>query len=450
MKKILSGCAAVVFSAGFANATDLPVRAPNVYKATSAYSWSGLYGGISGGYAWGENKIVEPNLAGLPPTIKTKPNGGFGGLQLGYNNHFAPHWLIGGEIDISAGDIQGDAAFNAPPVLTMQDKFNFFGTARTRFGYVQDRWLVYGTAGAIWLQDKYKLLAPGSVLQVDAQQYHVGWVFGGGVEYAVDNRWSWKLEYLYAPFSRSHDTGQGITRSWDPSFSFVRAGLNYRFADGGAPASYMPAKAAAPRSNWSGSYIGLHGGYGWARLEENQTQLNGVALLKPDGWYGGFQGGYNWLFAPQYLLGFEIDTSFGSLKGDQPFASAPGVPTSGKIDNLGTARLRLGYLVTPDTLLYATGGAAYAREKLSVASAVAFETMNTKVDHLGWTIGGGVEYKFAPEWSLKAEYLYADLGTFKDNTPSLALTRTGDLTLNTVRVGINYSGPVIERLFGGR
>ena len=68
-----------------------------------------------------------------------------------------------------------------------------------------------------------------------------------------------------------------------------------------------------------------------------------------------------------------------------------------------------------------------------------------------WVVGGGVEYKFAPEWSLKAEYLYADLGDFKANVPFIVgVTRTSDMTLNTVRVGVNYSGPVIERFFSTR
>lgn len=438
MKKFLLASVLAVLGTSPALAADLPAKAP-VYNPAPAYSWSGVYGGISGGYAWGENKIVDSIAA--PGTQRLKPSGGFGGVQFGYNNHFAPHWLIGTEVDLSAGDIQDTTT--SVGGATMEDKFNFFGTARTRFGYVQDRWLVYGTIGAIWLQDKYRAGLPGIVTYADSKQYHVGWVFGGGVEYAVDNRWSWKLEYLYAPLDRSHDTAVAV-RSWDSNFNLVRVGLNYRFADGGAPSSHMPVKAVAPRSIWNGSYIGVHGGYGRGKLDETFSPV-GTASLKPDGWYGGFQGGYNWLFAPQLLLGIEVDSSFGDLKDSTAFSLSP-FQANGKIEDLGTARLRLGYLVTPDTLLYATGGAAYAGEKFSST----FVGMNTKVDHLGWTIGGGVEYKFAPEWSLKAEYLYADLGTFKDNTPSLALTRTGDLALNTVRVGINYSGPVIERLFGGK
>ena len=440
MKKILLGCAAFILCAGVANATDLPAKAPNIYKATPAFSWSGLYGGISGGYGWGENKISDGAVnAGALNTYK--PAGWFGGVQLGYNSQFAPHWLIGGEVDISGGKI--DDSLTASAGTPGKDEFNAFGTARTRFGYVQDRWLVYGTAGAIWLRDRNKTTFGGATL-TDNMQYHVGWVFGGGIEYAVDNRWSWKLEYLYAPLDRSHDNkGAGATVTTDANFSVLRVGLNYRFGDGAAPASYMPAKAVAPRSNWAGSYLGLHGGYGWGTIHEVYSPI-GTASFKPDGGYGGFQGGYNWLFAPNALLGVEVDSSFGDLKDNSSFTA--GNAGTAKIDDLGTARLRLGYLMTPDTLLYVTGGAAYAREKSTAAG-----IFNTKVDHLGWTIGGGVEYKFAPDWSLKAEYLYADLGEFRANVPFIvALTRTSDITLNTVRVGINYSGPVIERFFNAR
>lgn len=441
MKKFLLGCAAVVVSAGASFATDLPARAPAaIYKATPAYSWSGLYGGISGGYAWGENKISDNGIA--VPSTTYKPAGGFGGVQIGYNSQFAPHWMIGGEVDISGGKIDDNT--QPVPGVNGKNEFNAFGTARTRFGYVQDNWLVYGTFGAIWLRDEYK--ARGGIPVTDATQYHVGWVFGGGLEYAVDQRWSWKLEYLYAPLDRSHNSIAGTTISWDPNFSIVRLGLNYRFADGGTQASYMPVKAAAPRSSWNGGYLGVHGGYGWSELDTVRTGAAGAgnASLKPDGGYGGMQGGYNWLFAPNALIGIEVDSSYGELKDSGPMAGAVGTLNS-KIEDLGTARLRLGYLMTPDTLLYATGGAAYAREKSSSTTGV-----NTKVDHLGWTVGAGVEYMFAPQWSLKAEYLYADLGTFKDNDQLNAVVTKSDLTINTVRVGVNYYGPVIERLFTAR
>jgi opacity protein-like surface antigen len=53
-------------------------------------------------------------------------------------------------------------------------------------------------------------------------------------------------------------------------------------------------------------------------------------------------------------------------------------------------------------------------------------------------------------WSLKVEYLWADLGKFNDTRPAFAQGRVTDLNVNTVKVGINYSGGIIERFFGGR
>lgn len=438
MQKFLLGCAAVLASAGAAFATDLPARTPApIYKAAPAYSWSGLYGGIHGGYGLGENEISDnvPPLAG-----KFKPTGGFGGIQIGYNSQFSQHWMIGAQIDLSVGSISDNFS-----VGTATGKINFdsFGTARTRFGYVQDRSLLYVTGGAIWLRDKYTASDPAGGF-TDSTQYHVGWVWGGGIEYAFDARWSMSLEYLYAPLDRSWDiSGAGDIRRWDANFSIVRAGLNYRFGDAGAPAGYLPVKAAAPRSSWSGSYIGLHGGYGWSTLDKFDGFVPLTAILHPEGAYGGFQAGYNWLYAPNALLGIEIDSSFGDLK---QTASGGGVTATGKIEDLGTARLRLGHLMTPDTLVYVTGGAAYAREK-STDTFGAGDT--TRADHLGWTIGGGAEYKFAPEWTLKAEYLYADLGRFTDSDLTNA-TKKSDMTLGTVRVGLNYQGSILERLFGGR
>src|SRR6185312_10720626 len=109
--------------------------------------------------------------------------------------------------------------------------------------------------------------------------------------------------------------------------------------------------ASIPRSNWSGGNIGAHGGYAWGKLDDAFTPLKGQASLKPDGGYGGFQGGYNWLFATNAVLGIEIDSSFGDLK-DNGIYSVSLQEATGKVDKLGTARLRLGYLVMPDTLLY--------------------------------------------------------------------------------------------------
>jgi outer membrane immunogenic protein len=461
---LLSG-AFLLASAAYASAADLPVKAP-AYKVAAPYSWSGFYGGISGGYGFGSNDVFDSyNIATV--SHHYDPRGGFGGVQFGYNNQFAPHWLIGSEFDLSFGDVHDDfTILGGGNVTSTKDKFDWFGTARTRFGYVQDKTLIYATGGAIWVHEKFS--APitslgGNDVHEDISQYHVSWVVGGGIEYAIDPRWSFKLEYLYAPFDGTHDSLGGMSTSSDPAFQVVRAGLNYRFADNGAPASYMPTKATMPRSDWNGSYLGVHGGYGWSKagydLADNfpGTPIVAHGSADPDGGFGGFQGGYNWVFAPQWLAGAEVDSSFGDLNGGGFFNATNGgvpfvthSPVTAKIEDLGTARLRLGYLVTPDVLVYGTGGAAYARAQLSDGAGD-----NSKFDHLGWIAGGGIEWKFAPTWSAKLEYDYADLGAVSIDGPNGSFAggitiadRSYDLTLQTIKVGLNYSGPVIERFFG--
>lgn len=429
MKKFLLGSAFAILGTGAALATDLPIKAPaQMYNPAPVYSWSGVYGGISGGYAWGKNEVLN-QVGGVSQSVS--PSGGFGGVQLGYNYQFSPNWLIGGEIDMSFGDISD----TGPTIPAARSKFDAFGTARTRFGYVQNNWLLYGTAGAIWLQDKTSIVVPGSTI-ASVSGYHVDWVFGGGVEYAVDPRWSWKLEYLYAPFGRNFDFGEGPNESRKPTLNIVRVGLNYKFG-GAASANYMPVKAAAPQSSWHGSYIGLHGGYGWA--DSDRFVSGNTYSLKPDGWFGGIQGGYNWVYAPNMLFGFEIDSAWGDLKKNGVGSNT--APATAKIDDLGTARFRLGY-IAGDMLYYGTAGAAYAQEKFTSAAG-----NNARLDHLGWVVGAGVEYRFAPQWTAKLEYNYADLGDYKY---SFGSQKTSDLTLQTVKVGINYYGSVVERLFTGR
>src|SRR5690606_36119322 len=88
-----------------------------------------------------------------------------------------------------------------------------------------------------------------------------------------------------------------------------------------------------------------------------------------------------------------------------------------KLDWFGTLRGRLGYTLTPSMLLYGTGGLAYARVSTDLIAmgnnwpglkhGTPYETSET---HVGWTIGAGAEYAFHRNWSVRAEYLYADFG----------------------------------------
>lgn len=170
------------------------------------------------------------------------------------------------------------------------------------------------------------------------------------------------------------------------------------------------APPAAPLFNWTGFYIGGHGGYSWG----DATGLN------PDGGFGGGQIGVNYQFAPNWVWGVEADVSGGNLHDSS-------VPLgSFKTDVFGTARARLGYTVDR-TMFYGTGGLAWANSKATFAGASDSQT------NLGWALGAGIEYAFAPNWSTKLEYIHADYGS-----DTYAGVGNIDLKSDSVKVGVNY------------
>jgi outer membrane immunogenic protein len=259
------------------------------------------------------------------------------------------------------------------------------------------------------------------------------------------------------------------------AFGFVNA----------ASAADIPAKAyKAPLVsvyNWNGFYIGGNAGYAWGNSDLSITPTNGIfaasgfALtqagilanqptnVRPNGFTGGLQIGYNWQMS-NWLVGLEADANYLGLR--KSFSSGPTltaggtlVPADGKIstDFLFTLRPRVG-LLFDRWLVYATGGLAVADVKFSeninvLNSGVGngtFVGSSSKV-RAGWTAGGGVEWALSGRWRAKAEYLYVDLGSF-DTVSSLtgfttpfpasngsAFTINSSLKTSIARVGLNYT-----------
>jgi outer membrane immunogenic protein len=191
-----------------------------------------------------------------------------------------------------------------------------------------------------------------------------------------------------------------------------------------------PPAPPPPAPTWTGFYIGGHVGGG-----ENSGDLRADYLPFPHfganptltsssagGFLGGFQAGYNWQFAPTWVVGVEGDFSWTRMNSDitvigTTVGGAPMVlqPTSFTRDLhwLASARARFGYTVTPNLLLYATGGAAWGRFSLngSFFSEKIFgigNDWNAPFDatSTGYVVGGGAEWLFAPHWMLRAEYLF--------------------------------------------
>ena len=190
-------------------------------------------------------------------------------------------------------------------------------------------------------------------------------------------------------------------------------------ADLAARPTYTKAPVLAPLPSWAGFYLGAVGGYA--------TEDAGTKALK-----GGFAGGtvgYNWQQGP-LVFGLEADAAWADINAT---VGIPGVfGLTDRIESTGTVRGRIGYAF--DTvLLYGTGGYAWGNNKLSatVGGVAGSETKFLS----GWAAGAGVEWMFAPKWSLKGEYLYKSL---ESSTYFGGAVPLGTLNLHTFQVGVNY------------
>ena len=236
-----------------------------------------------------------------------------------------------------------------------------------------------------------------------------------------------------------------------------------------AQAADMPVKAMpVPVFSWTGCYVGVQVGYKWGRSKHTSAGSTNGVPNDPDeapagqditGWFnvngavGGGEAGcqYQW---GTWLWGVEVDGSWSAAEGQ-----ANHIPTllgDGLSSNwisktserwLVTARGRLGW-AWDKWLWYVTGGGAWTG--LDIATFNAFQPTNHAIEQhtrAGWVVGFGTEYHVHNNWSVKAEALYLDFGTFRafdnvlpscTNTSGNCTNRDVDLSEFIFRVGMNY------------
>jgi outer membrane immunogenic protein len=206
---------------------------------------------------------------------------------------------------------------------------------------------------------------------------------------------------------------------------------------------------------WTGFYVGGQIGGGWTRTSSSFSGFDAgdtPAAVSPNGagLIVGGQVGYNRQFG-FWLAGLETDIAGAFIKGNASSVSTNGftVPTEQDINWFGTLRGRLGILPMERLLIFATGGLAYGG--LAVSS-ISLPTVGSctnsscgsgsaSTTRTGSAVGGGVEYAWSNYVTLKAEYLYIDLGSMSVTYPiTLAIskaTTTSTFAANVVRVGLN-------------
>ena len=185
---------------------------------------------------------------------------------------------------------------------------------------------------------------------------------------------------------------------------------------------YTKAPPVSPAYNWSGFYIGAMGGYAF-------DSENG-------GGFGGGTIGYNWQVpGSQFVFGIEVDAAGASIK-DSATAIIGNVlfTAEDKISALGSVTGRVG-IAANSALFYAKGGYAWVDNKFS-ATVLGVTNSDSKI-HSGYTIGGGVEYMFAPNWSAKAEYMFTHVERQNYTVAGINFD-SGTAEFSSVKVGINY------------
>ncbi|WP_024516740.1 outer membrane beta-barrel protein [Bradyrhizobium sp. Tv2a-2] len=205
---------------------------------------------------------------------------------------------------------------------------------------------------------------------------------------------------------------------------------------GGSPSYYQKGPMyPSPIYNWTGFYIGGH--VGGAFSSDNNFSGLSTGNNSNGRFMGGVQAGYDYQFSPNFVAGVEGQYSW--LSGNVGAVFPGGLAYTNNQRGLGSITGRVGYTWGPG-LLYAKGGYAFSDNNETVTLGGVPVAFATNGDHSnGWTVGVGVEYMFAPNWSAKAEYQYYNFGSATFIAPA-GLVPAGSFTTDdhTVTAGVNY------------
>lgn len=440
----------------------------------SLASGGGFTGGAQLGYNLQVNRFVLGAEADVQGSNSRTRHGLYhsnsaNGLQITYNDPgFAPVTEIQSDEVVTTirhtknvdwlSTVRGRAGYLIAPTLLGYATGGFAWGGASASSFILQNWSGNGPLGPL-------LQSFGSAGGYSGTRY--GWTIGAGLEWMFAPNASLKAEYLHYDLGTANYTLSPLSTTLQQPASFsnvivptartqfrgdiARVGLNYHFGQSGFAAAVAP-----PAIFTGGFYAGLNGGYAWdlspsvsvtAAPTHNDldqailTNLSPAALAtatqrgnaEANGVIGGGQAGYNYLF-DRFVLGVETDLQGSTQIGKKnvtaaaPFtlATIPMGTTSTSLlftktlDWFGTLRGRAGYLVMPSLLAYATGGFAYGgmtlengvihqtESLLNIQSTGSVGHLSTA--HVGWTVGGGLEWTFSPGFSVKAEYLYYDLG----------------------------------------
>lgn len=226
------------------------------------------------------------------------------------------------------------------------------------------------------------------------------------------------------------------------------------------PYTKAPAPMVATIYDWSGFYIGINGGGGSSHKCWDNVVLGGGAFVGGEGCHNatggtvGGQVGYRWQSA-NWVFGLEGQGNWADFSGDNVSVLFPAQRNRTKIDAFGLITGQVGYAWN-NVLFYVKGGGAVVADKYNIYTAPGFAGAGTllasaKDNRWGGTVGAGLEFGFAPNWTVGVEYDHIFLGgrTLTLNAPGGGAFQSDHISQNVdmglVRLNYRLGGPVIAR-----
>ncbi|WP_426407169.1 outer membrane protein [Bradyrhizobium ganzhouense] len=214
--------------------------------------------------------------------------------------------------------------------------------------------------------------------------------------------------------------------------------------------------AIASIYNWSGFYIGANAGGGSSHNCWDTTAVGGGAVPvtaegchNATGAIAGGQIGYRWQ-STNWVFGVEAQGDWADLKGSNTSSLAAFFPlvNNTKIDALGLFTGQVGYAWN-NVLWYVKGGAAVTHNKFSgTLAGITFGSASET--RWGGAVGTGIEFGFAPNWSVGVEYNHLFMGKHTDSFTAFALPFRSDsikqdVDMATVRLNYTFGGPIVAK-----
>lgn len=430
-------------------------------RAVPVANWTQFYVGAGLGFDFATGRSNLTPVGGGPALFSLD---GLQGADLGlsafagFDVQVAPRFVVGGFVDYdwsrqrTTVNVGGNGlGLNASAGLPSLDQGWTIG-GRAGFLATPDI-LLYGLAGYSVMRINnwnlnYAVLGGGPSLTVQepALTSH-GYTVGAGVEYRLANNWSLRGEYRYVGLGHNTTVDPlGAVWTTDLSEHVIRIGAAYRFGQFGGPATTAGAPALNPV--WTGVYVGAGVG-GDALTPHVAASIPGILDFNAAGLGGADVGGtftigYDRQIAPKWVIGafglIDVATNGGA---SITTTSAGGTITSdlASVKWAWTVGGRVGYLVSPETLVYVLGGYSGSTARSITYSLLGFQSTSPEREYHGATFGGGFERFFSDRISARAEYRMTHVETRDDLTDGFFTSLSAGGTIHTLRGSLVYHLP---------